>query len=84
MEEPGPTLVMFALARDASGRTHDRFDAGTLDGLLDEAVERYGDRFGAVLDASRVWVNGAQAARGAAVELSDHDDVAVIPPVAGG
>ncbi|MCX6407153.1 MAG: MoaD/ThiS family protein [Propionibacteriales bacterium] len=79
-----PTLLMFALAREASGRAHDRFAAGTLDGLLDEAVERYGDRFGAVLDASRVWVNGVQAARGSGQALAEHDDVAVIPPVAGG
>lgn len=79
-----PTLLMFAIVRDASGHAHDYFASTTLDTLLGEAGERYGDTFQRVLDASRIWVNGSEADRGAATPLAADDEVAVIPPVAGG
>jgi molybdopterin converting factor small subunit len=55
-----------------------------LGALLAAARERYGDEFGAVLDGSRVWVNGDEPAAGDATALEDGDEVAVLPPVSGG
>ncbi len=44
----------------------------------------YGAEFAAVLDGSRVWVNGDEPEAGVATELADGDEVAVLPPVSGG
>jgi len=52
--------------------------------LLAAARERYGAEFAAVLDGSRVWVNGDEPASGDATALEDGDEVAVLPPVSGG
>jgi sulfur-carrier protein len=77
-------LRLFAQARDAAGRATDRFDAGDLGSLLDQARARYGDEFTAVLVRARVWVNGDEPAAGEATALHDDDEVAVLPPVSGG
>ena len=76
------TMRLFAAARQAAGTSVQRFRAGTLSEALDAARARFGQEFSAVLDGSRVWVNGEPAT------LSDHlhegDEVAVLPPVSGG
>ena len=46
------------------------------------ARARFGEPFCAVLDGSRVWVNGDEAEPDTPV--GDDDEVAVIPPVSGG
>jgi len=85
---PGPevesmaVLRLFASARDAAGTRRDEFDAGTVGEVLDAACEKYGPDFGAVLGVSRVWLNGSDTDRGAAV--LESDEVAVLPPVSGG
>ena len=45
---------------------------------------RYGTEFAAVLTRSRVWINGDDAPDGAATELHEGDEIAVLPPVSGG
>lgn len=75
-------LRLFAAAREAAGRTSDEIQATTVGEVLDEACDRYGDRFSAVLARSKVWVNGEPAAPGTPVTASDV--VAVLPPVSGG
>jgi len=52
--------------------------------VLDLMATRYGAEFAAVLDRSRVWVNGDDTPDGRATELHDGDEVAVLPPVSGG
>jgi molybdopterin converting factor small subunit len=56
--------------------------ADTVGAVLDEARARFGDAFGAVLERSRVWLNGEPAAVTDAVGADD--EVAVLPPVSGG
>ncbi len=57
-------------------------EGATVAEVLDAAVLRYGDTFGAVLANSRVWCNGEPAERSDPV--TDRDEVAVLPPVSGG
>jgi len=75
-------LRLFAGAREAAGVTTVEIAAATVAEVLDEARDRYGERFSAVLAASKVWVNGEPANPGTPVVASDV--VAVLPPVSGG
>jgi sulfur-carrier protein len=78
----GVKLVLFAAAREAAGTAHDEVEGATVGEVLERAVARYGTVFAAVLERSRVWVNGSQAERSDAV--GPGDEVAVLPPVSGG
>jgi molybdopterin converting factor small subunit len=75
-------LRLFAAAREAAGTANDEFPAATVGELLDQARERYGDTFAAVLERCRVWVNGEPCQPADAV--GPTDEVAVLPPVSGG
>jgi molybdopterin synthase sulfur carrier subunit len=77
-------IVLFARAREAAGRKSDDIDAATLGELLDKAVEAYGPEFKAVLDISRVWLNGNEPTDGLSTPVDPSDEVAVLPPVSGG
>ncbi len=77
-------LVLFARARETAGRSNDDIDAATLGELLDRAREAYGPDFSAVLDRSRVWVNGNEPTGGMETPVGPSDEVAVLPPVSGG
>ena len=50
--------------------------------VLVEAVRRYGPKFEAILEVSRVWVNGEPA--DSAAPISHDDEISVLPPVSGG
>src|SRR5437763_5925186 len=75
-------LRLGASAREAAGLSVDRIDGATVAEILDEARNRYGERFAAVLTHSRVWVNGQPA--DVRAPLREGDVVAVLPPVSGG
>jgi molybdopterin converting factor small subunit len=77
-------LVLFARARETAGRKADEIDASTLGELLERAVADYGPDFAAVLDISRVWVNGNEPTDGLNTPVGPNDEVAVLPPVSGG
>jgi MoaD family protein len=81
---PTIRLRLFAQARDAAGRGEDTFEAATLGELLAAAGSVYGARFRAVLSTARVWVNGDEPQQADDTQLSDGDEVAVLPPVSGG
>jgi MoaD family protein len=75
-------LRLFAAAREAAGTGRAEMAARTVGDVLAEARHRYGETFGAVVAASRVWVNGEPA--GLSTPLTGGDEVAVLPPVSGG
>ena len=75
-------LLLFAAAREAAGTREVALSAVTVDEVLDQARTRFGAAFEAVLEGSRVWVNGEPALP--STLLSDGDEVAVLPPVSGG
>ncbi len=76
------TLRLFAQAREAAGVGTTTCEGGTVQEILDAAVERFGPAFASVLAMSKVWVNGDEVPRSSVV--SDKDEVAVLPPVSGG
>lgn len=76
------TLRLFASAREAAGVAKVQIEAATVEELMAEARSRFGARFVAVADSSRVWVNGGPAEP--STHLTEHDVVAVLPPVSGG
>ena len=75
-------LILLGPARDAAGIGTDSVNGDSLEDVLDEAVRRYGPKFEAILEISRVWVNGEPADAG--TPISQDDEVSVLPPVSGG
>jgi sulfur-carrier protein len=73
---------LFAAAREAAGTAHDVLPGATVDQVLAAARSRYGVTFTAVLETSRVWVNGEPA--DGADPVGPGDELAVLPPVSGG
>ncbi len=76
------TIRLFAGAREAAGTDRDTVDGATVGAVLDAAVARFGGDFAAVLGSCKVWVNGEPAERDD--DVTDADEVAVLPPVSGG
>ncbi|MGZ8763844.1 MAG: MoaD/ThiS family protein [Acidimicrobiia bacterium] len=75
---------LFAQAREAAGTAEVTYEAPTVGALLALARAEFGAEFGAVLDTSRIWVNGDEPATGDETPLGPGDEVAVLPPVSGG
>jgi sulfur-carrier protein len=75
-------IRLFAAAREAAGADRYVTEAATVAAALDEARERYGPAFSALLSQCRIWVNGEPATE--ATSLADGDELAVLPPVSGG
>lgn len=78
------TLRLFAAAREAAGTGSTLLDAATVGEALTIARERFGPVFTAVLDGSRVWLDGEEPEAGDATALRDGSELAVLPPVSGG
>lgn len=76
------TLLLFAAAREAAGRSRASLSASSVSDALEQARALFGAAFSEVLDRSRVWLNG-EPARGPEA-LHAGDEVAVLPPVSGG
>lgn len=77
-----PVLRLFAAAREAAGTGREDIPGETVEQVLVNAVDRFGDRFSAVLPTCRVWLNGEEVDW--ATPVRESDEVAVLPPVSGG
>jgi len=75
-------LRLFANLRETAGTAEAEFSGATVGDVLDAAKAKYGSVFAREMTIAKVWVNGDPAQPGDAV--SDHDEVALIPPVSGG
>jgi len=76
------TLRLFAQAREAAGTRSVEIEGATVGDVIAAARSKFGADFGAVVDGSKVWLNGSPAETADAVGASD--EVAVLPPVSGG
>ena len=74
-------LLLFAAARVAAGTGREPVQGAPWPTCSKRPGARHGERFAAVLDDVRVWVNGEPAPPDLA--LRDGDEVAVLPPVLG-
>lgn len=77
-----PRIRYFAQAREAAGTAVEEAPGTTVGEVLAGAVDRHGERLGAVLGTSAVWLDGEPCAPGDPVGLGS--EVAVLPPVSGG
>jgi molybdopterin converting factor small subunit len=75
-------LRLFAAVREAAGTGKADVDGATVGEVLRRAVTQFGPEFAAVLETSRVWLNGDPTTDDAPVTAGD--EVAVLPPVSGG
>lgn len=78
------TLRLFGRARSAAGVAEDVIEADDLGELLRTAEERYGREFADVAECCVVWVNGEHVSTTRTTPLRPGDEVALLPPVAGG
>jgi sulfur-carrier protein len=75
-------LRLFGPAREAAGVSSLTLSGSDVAAVIAAAEVRFGEEFARVLAGSRVWLNGEEVERSAAV--TEGDEVAVIPPVSGG
>lgn len=75
-------LRLFAQAREAAGTGTATFPGSSVDEVIQAAIAEYGATFAAVVNMSKVWVNGEEVPPAHAI--TDKDEVAVLPPVSGG
>jgi molybdopterin converting factor small subunit len=75
-------LRLFAGAREAAGTGRDELPGRTVGDVLDAARARYGQAFSDLLDHCAVWCNGEPCELDQ--QVTDADEVAVLPPVSGG
>lgn len=77
-------VKLFAALRDAAGASHVTAEADTVAGLVRELEDRYGEPFTSRLAASRVIVNTRQVPPDSPQELSENDEIVLLPPFSGG
>ena len=75
-------VLLFAALREAAGASRVESDAPTVGALIDELSARFGQEFDRVMRIGTVVVNGETADR--ELKLNPDDEVAILPPVAGG
>ena len=85
MEDANATVRLFAALRDAAATGSLTVPAPVpLVTLLDDLAERFGERFCARLAIAAVMVDGTPVDRDAAMEVQPGQEVALLPPFAGG
>lgn len=75
-------LRLFANLREIAGTARIDIPGATVGSVIDTANEKFGPDFERVVETSRVWVNGEEAALEDTV--AESDEVVLLPPVSGG
>ncbi len=75
---------LFASLREAAGTSETTAEAARLSDLLVLLRARYGEPFASRLANASVLVSGEPVSRDTDVSLADGDEVALLPPFAGG
>ena len=73
---------LFANLRELAGTSQLEVDGETIDAVVGELADRFGDDFRVGLKTARLWKNGDEAS--GSESLLASDELAVIPPVSGG
>lgn len=77
------TVLLLGPAREAAGGTSSiTTRSGTVAAVRRELIDRFGPGFAAVLEASKVWVDGEPAVGDDPVPPGA--EVSILPPVSGG
>ena len=75
-------LRLFASLREIAGTARVDIPGATVGDVIDSANEKFGPDFESVVETSRVWLNGEEAALDDSV--IESDEVVLLPPVSGG
>jgi len=76
------TVRLFAALREIAGESFVEADGVRVGEVVQGLCDRYGDRFAAVVQRSTVVVGGEKASL--ETTLTGTEEVALLPPVAGG
>lgn len=80
----GVRVRLFAALRDAAGEAECRLEPASVALLLERLRARYGETFAARLAIATILVDGQVVRPGAALEVPDGAELALLPPVSGG
>jgi len=75
-------LRLFAGIREAAGVKSLTVEASTVAEVLAAASQQFGSDFTEQVQTCRIWLNGEPAQLSA--QVTDSDEVALLPPVSGG
>jgi len=73
---------LFAALREEAGASHLESEGATAGDVVDALGMRFGERFATIAGSGSIVVNGERADR--ATALVEGDELALLPPVAGG
>lgn len=73
---------LFAVLREIAGSGTVEADGSTVEQLVQQLCDRYGERFTAVVERSSIVIDGERVSLDAIV--SGVNEVAILPPVSGG
>ncbi|MEX0991166.1 MAG: MoaD/ThiS family protein [Actinomycetota bacterium] len=73
---------LFAVLRELAGSSEVQADGDTVEQVVQQLCDRFGERFTAIAERSSVVVDGERASLD--VELAGGEEVAILPPVSGG
>jgi molybdopterin converting factor small subunit len=77
-----PVVRLFAVLREIAGDSYVEADGASVEEVVQNLCDRFGERFTAVVQHSTVVVGNEQVALD--TPLTGKEEVALLPPVAGG
>ena len=77
-----PVVRLFAVLREIAGDSYVEADCASVEEVVQNLCDRFGERFAAVVQHSTVVVGNEQVALD--TPLTGKEEVALLPPVAGG